>query len=55
MVTHSITAAGVYSGGIPVEEASNWRRIVARLKRIDLLAQRVKRLERSMTGNVTHD
>jgi len=49
MVSHSITRPGVYSGGIPAEEARTWRRIVARLKRIDSLAGRVTALER-LTG-----
>jgi len=47
MVSHSITKPGVYSGGIPAEEAPAWRRIVGRLKRIDALARRVAALERS--------
>jgi UDP-3-O-[3-hydroxymyristoyl] glucosamine N-acyltransferase len=45
VVTHSITRPGVYSSGIPVEEAHTWRRLVARFKRIDLLATRLKKLE----------
>jgi UDP-3-O-[3-hydroxymyristoyl] glucosamine N-acyltransferase len=49
MVSHSITRPGVYSGGIPAEDARTWRRIVARLKRIDSLAGRVTALER-LTG-----
>lgn len=47
VVSHSITRPGVYSSGIPIEEASTWRRIVGRLKRINLLAERVARLERT--------
>ncbi|HEY8508790.1 MAG TPA: UDP-3-O-(3-hydroxymyristoyl)glucosamine N-acyltransferase [Steroidobacteraceae bacterium] len=47
MVSHSITRPGVYSGAIPAEEARTWRRIVARLKRIELLARRVTALERA--------
>ena len=46
MVSHSITRPGVYSGGIPAEEAPVWRRIVARLKRIDSMARRLAALER---------
>jgi UDP-3-O-[3-hydroxymyristoyl] glucosamine N-acyltransferase len=46
MVSHSLTRPGVYSGGIPAEDARTWRRIVARLKRIDSLAGRVTALER---------
>jgi UDP-3-O-[3-hydroxymyristoyl] glucosamine N-acyltransferase len=50
MVSRSITGPGVYSGGIPAEDASTWRRIVARLKRIDSLAQRLAALERITAG-----
>jgi UDP-3-O-[3-hydroxymyristoyl] glucosamine N-acyltransferase len=46
MVSHSIGRPGVYSGGIPLEEAHVWRRLVARFKRIDSLATRLKALER---------
>ena len=46
MVSHSITRAGVYSGGIPLEEAHLWRRLVGRFKRLESLATRLKRLER---------
>lgn len=46
MVSHSIPRPGVYSGGIPLEEAHVWRRLVARFKRIDSLATRLKALER---------
>ena len=48
MVSHSITRPGVYSGGIPAEDARTWRRIVARLKRIDSMASRLAALERAM-------
>ncbi|MGH8295906.1 MAG: UDP-3-O-(3-hydroxymyristoyl)glucosamine N-acyltransferase [Steroidobacteraceae bacterium] len=46
MVSHSIAHPGVYSGGIPLEEAHLWRRLVARFKRLDSLAARLKKLER---------
>jgi len=46
MVSHSIPRPGVYSGGIPLEEAHVWRRLVARFKRLDSLATRLKALER---------
>lgn len=46
MVSHSITRPGVYSGGIPLEEAHAWRRLVGRFKRLESLATRLKRLER---------
>jgi UDP-3-O-[3-hydroxymyristoyl] glucosamine N-acyltransferase len=45
-VTHSLTAAGVYSGCIPVTTAPVWRRLVGRFKRLDALAERLRRLER---------
>jgi UDP-3-O-[3-hydroxymyristoyl] glucosamine N-acyltransferase len=50
MVSHSIARPGVYSGGIPLEEAHVWRRLVARFKRIDSLAARLKALERDAPG-----
>ncbi len=46
MVSHSIERAGVYSSSIPVSEAGPWRRIVARLRHLDELFDRVRRLER---------
>ena len=45
MVSHSITRPGVYSGGIPYEEAHVWRRLVGRFKRLESLTARVKALE----------
>jgi UDP-3-O-[3-hydroxymyristoyl] glucosamine N-acyltransferase len=47
MVSHSVSRPGVYSGGIPLEEAHVWRRLVARFKRIDSLVARLKALERN--------
>ncbi|HTC50298.1 MAG TPA: UDP-3-O-(3-hydroxymyristoyl)glucosamine N-acyltransferase [Steroidobacteraceae bacterium] len=35
MISHSIPKPGVYSSGIPFEEARTWRRMVARFKRLD--------------------
>jgi UDP-3-O-[3-hydroxymyristoyl] glucosamine N-acyltransferase len=46
LVSHSITRPGVYSSGIPIEEAGVWRRIVGRLKRIDAMAARLAAVER---------
>jgi len=51
MVSHSISAAGVYSGGIPAEPAPLWRRLVGRFKRLEALAERVRRQERSNNRN----
>jgi len=47
MISRSIERAGVYSSGIPFEEAHAWRRLVARLKRLHLLEGRVRRLEQT--------
>ncbi|MGC8519436.1 MAG: UDP-3-O-(3-hydroxymyristoyl)glucosamine N-acyltransferase [Steroidobacteraceae bacterium] len=46
MVSHSVSRPGVYSGGIPLEEAHTWRRLVGRFKRLETLATRLKSLER---------
>ena len=45
MVTRSLTGPGMYSSVLPVEEVRLWRRIVGRIKRLDVLATRVKKLE----------
>jgi UDP-3-O-[3-hydroxymyristoyl] glucosamine N-acyltransferase len=50
MVSRSITRPGVYSSGLPVSEAGDWRRVVARLRHLDELFDRVRRLERTGTG-----
>jgi UDP-3-O-[3-hydroxymyristoyl] glucosamine N-acyltransferase len=47
MVSRSIREPGVYSGGVPAEDARTWRRIVARLKRIDFMGRRISALERA--------
>jgi UDP-3-O-[3-hydroxymyristoyl] glucosamine N-acyltransferase len=48
MVSRSITAPGVYSSGIPLEEAHAWRRLVARFKRLSSLYDRLAALERML-------
>jgi UDP-3-O-[3-hydroxymyristoyl] glucosamine N-acyltransferase len=47
MISRSIERAGVYSSGIPFEEARTWRRLVARFKRLPLLEGRLRKLERA--------
>jgi UDP-3-O-[3-hydroxymyristoyl] glucosamine N-acyltransferase len=54
-ISHSITKPGVYSSALPSEEAGTWRRIVGRLKRIDLLAKRVRALEQRAGGAGEND
>jgi UDP-3-O-[3-hydroxymyristoyl] glucosamine N-acyltransferase len=46
MIAHSISKPGIYSGGIPAQDARSWRRLVARLKRLDSFATRLRRVER---------
>lgn len=48
MVTKSLLRPGVYASGLPVEPAGRWRRLVARVRRLPALEERVRRLaERS--------
>ena len=50
MVTHSIPGPGTYSSGMPAIQAIDWRRTVARLRRLDALERRLARLERGGDG-----
>jgi UDP-3-O-[3-hydroxymyristoyl] glucosamine N-acyltransferase len=45
-VSHSIDKPGVYSSALPTEEAGAWRRIVGRIKRLDSMAGRLRRVEK---------
>lgn len=46
LVTKTIRSPGVYSSAIPVTEQAQWGRQLARLRRIDSLAERVGELEK---------
>jgi UDP-3-O-[3-hydroxymyristoyl] glucosamine N-acyltransferase len=46
LVSSSITKAGTYSSGMPAIEVAGWRRVVARLRHLDELFDRVRRIER---------
>mgnify|MGYP001768952339 CR=1 FL=1 len=46
MVVNDIDEPGVYASGVPVEKFADWRRILARLKRIDILARKVNDMQR---------
>jgi UDP-3-O-[3-hydroxymyristoyl] glucosamine N-acyltransferase len=46
MVTKSITEAGVFSSGIPVEPARQWHKNVIRYRQMEKLFQRVSMLEK---------
>ena len=45
-ISHSISKPGVYSSALPSEEAGAWRRIVARIKRLDSMAKRLRNVEK---------
>lgn len=44
MVNKSITEPGAYASGIPVQPAADWRRMVARLKQLSALSDKVNEL-----------
>lgn len=46
LVTRSFQEPGYYSGNLPAMENSKWRRAIARIRQLDELAKRLKRLER---------
>ena len=45
-ISHSISKPGAYSSALPSEEASAWRRLVARFKRLDAMARRLRAVEK---------
>ncbi|HNP34665.1 MAG TPA: UDP-3-O-(3-hydroxymyristoyl)glucosamine N-acyltransferase [Woeseiaceae bacterium] len=49
MITKSITKPGVYASSFPSEPAKKWNRLVANVRRIDTLFERVKALEKNDT------
>ena len=50
LVTHSLPGPGTYSSGMPAIQSIDWRRTVARLRRLDSLERRLARLERGSDG-----
>lgn len=44
-VPNSIKTAGVYSSGMPIQENREWRKNVARMRQLDRMARRIRRLE----------
>ncbi len=48
MVIGSITHKGVYGSGLPLDEAREWRKTVARVRRLGKLDERLKALERQL-------
>jgi UDP-3-O-[3-hydroxymyristoyl] glucosamine N-acyltransferase len=53
IVTKSIDKPGMYSGGLPAEEASKWRRNAARFRKLDALADRVAEAERTLAALIS--
>jgi UDP-3-O-[3-hydroxymyristoyl] glucosamine N-acyltransferase len=49
-VTRSITTPGTYSGALPADEASRWRKNAARFRNLDELARRQTALDRRLTA-----
>jgi UDP-3-O-[3-hydroxymyristoyl] glucosamine N-acyltransferase len=45
MVSRSLPGPGVYSSGLPITESKVWRRQVARVRTLESLFERVKKLE----------
>ena len=48
MVTRSITEPGSYSSSTPMDTTENWRKNSARFRRLDELAKRVAKLEKTL-------
>lgn len=51
MVTGSIAQKGVYGSGLPLDEVREWRKTVARVRRLGKLEDRLKALERQLGAN----
>ena len=48
MVSKSITSAGSYSSGMPMMDTAQWRKNAVRVRQLDKMANRIKRLEKSL-------
>ncbi len=48
MVTHSITEPGSYSSGTAMQPAAEWRKSAARLRKIDDMARRLQKVEKTV-------
>ena len=56
MVTNSIDKAGVYAGGgVPMDEASAWRKNAVRFGQLDDMARRLRRLEKDLLHDASDD
>jgi UDP-3-O-[3-hydroxymyristoyl] glucosamine N-acyltransferase len=50
LVSHSIKRPGTYSASLPAEEARQWNKNVARIRQLDSIARRLKKLEQDMAN-----
>jgi len=55
MVTGSIRVKGVYGSGMPMLEAREWRKTVARVRRLGRLEQRLKHVEKQLGAAISED
>jgi UDP-3-O-[3-hydroxymyristoyl] glucosamine N-acyltransferase len=55
MVSRSISEPGVYTGSIPAMPHEEWRRNFARLRQLDDMARRLRRLEKLLEKNQNED
>lgn len=55
MVIRSIRQKGVYGSGLPLDDAREWRKTVARVRRLGRLEERVRTLERQSGGTAVAD
>ena len=52
VVTKSINEPGVYGGCLPAQEATRWRRMTARLRNLDTMAQQLHALEKAVESRL---
>ena len=55
LVSHSIREPGTYSSGLPVDENHRWRRNVARFRRLEGFARRLRALEQRLGPRDTEE
>lgn len=48
VVSHTIREAGTYSSGSPLEPYASWLRNAVRMRQLDDMARRLKRLEQKL-------
>jgi UDP-3-O-[3-hydroxymyristoyl] glucosamine N-acyltransferase len=53
LVTKSITRPGVYSSGVPAQENAAWNRNIARFRRLDRLARKMRKIEQQLAPSAT--